>query len=236
MFGLPDPSPFVTKTDTLLKLSGLPYEKVRGDLRQAPKHKLPFIDDDGVRVADSTFIRLHLERKYGVDFDKNLSTIEKGFAWSVEKMLEDHLYWATVYWRWMVDSNFNKGPRNFFKPIPALIRPMIAASVRRGVRRTLYGHGLGRHSKVEIAILANRAIDALSSVLGDKPYLMGAQPCGADATAFAFVVGNLCSFFETPVRTHAEQKRNLVSYCDRLMREFYPNDTHVANLSNKKAA
>jgi len=69
-----------------------------------------FIDDDGVRVADSTFIRLHLERKYGVDFDKNLSTIEKGFAWSVEKMLEDHLYWATVYWRWMVDSNFNKGP------------------------------------------------------------------------------------------------------------------------------
>ncbi len=222
MFGLPDPSPFVTKADVLLKMSGLAYNKTASGLRGAPKGKLPFIDDDGTKIADSTFIRLHLEQRYRIDFDKHLSTSEKGIAWSVEKMLEDHLYWATVYWRWLVDANFYKGPATFFKAIPAPLRPFIMAMVRRSVRKSIYAHGLGRHSQAEITILANRAIDALAAVLGDKPYLMGAQPCGADATAFAYVLGNLCAFFDNPVRTHAEQHANLIAYRDRLLRDFYP--------------
>src|SRR5205823_1444055 len=92
MFGLPDPSPFVTKADVLLKMSGLPYAKKPSGLRGAPKGKLPYIEDDGVNIADSTFIRMHLERKYGIDFDRPLSSEEKGFAWALEKMLEDNLY------------------------------------------------------------------------------------------------------------------------------------------------
>ena len=39
-------------------------------------------------------------------------------------MLEDHLYWVLVYWRWMKDENFEKGPANFFKRAPAFIRPL----------------------------------------------------------------------------------------------------------------
>ena len=60
-FGLPDPSPFVTKVDVLLKLSGQPYATKIGDVRAAPKGKLPYIVDDGEIVADSTFIRWHME-------------------------------------------------------------------------------------------------------------------------------------------------------------------------------
>ncbi|MBS0244877.1 MAG: glutathione S-transferase N-terminal domain-containing protein, partial [Proteobacteria bacterium] len=55
--GLPDPSPFVVKADVLLKMSGLPYRKVISDSRKAPKGKLPYIDDDGTKVADTTLIR-----------------------------------------------------------------------------------------------------------------------------------------------------------------------------------
>jgi hypothetical protein len=62
-FGLPDPSPFVTKLDILLKMSGQPYKAEIGGLRRAPKGKLPYIVDDGVTIADSTFIRWHLEKK-----------------------------------------------------------------------------------------------------------------------------------------------------------------------------
>ncbi|WP_199731090.1 hypothetical protein [Aquitalea sp. FJL05] len=36
-FGLPDASPFVLKAEMLLKLSGLPYRKLRGSMRRAPK-------------------------------------------------------------------------------------------------------------------------------------------------------------------------------------------------------
>src|SRR5262245_1402886 len=97
MFGLPDPSPFVTKLDVLLRMSELPDETQRGDFRQAPKGKMPFIIKNGVKMGDSTLIRLHLEKKHGVDFDKHLTSAEKGMAWAVEKLLEDNLYWAIVH-------------------------------------------------------------------------------------------------------------------------------------------
>jgi glutathione S-transferase len=222
MFGLPDPSPFVTKADVLFKMSGVPYQAVTGNLRDAPKGKMPYIEDKGVKIGDSTLIRLHLEKNYGVDFDKHLSPAEKGIAWAMEKMLEDNLYWAMVSERWTDDANFNKGPANFFKSIPAPLRPLLVAMVRRSVRKNLVAQGLGKHTRDELVALANRATDALAAVLGDKPYLMGANKCGADATAFAFALGVLCPLFATPLRTHAEQHKNLVAYCERMRKEFYP--------------
>ncbi len=162
MWGLPDPSPFVTKADVLLKMSGVPFEAVIGNLRKAPKGKMPFIDDNGEKIGDTTLIRLYLEQKYSIDFDKHLSSTEKGIAWSVEKMLEDNLYWAIVYERWMIDENARKGPRRFFDSIPALMRPLIIAMVNRSVRRNLDGHGIGRHTRDEIVTLGKRAIDALA--------------------------------------------------------------------------
>ena len=68
-FGLPEISPFVTKTELQLKMAGLAYRKERAMPPASPKGQLPFIDDDGDRIADSTFIRAHIERKYGFDFD-----------------------------------------------------------------------------------------------------------------------------------------------------------------------
>ena len=95
-FGLPDASPFVMKGEMLLKLAGLQYDTNPRGFTQAPKGKRPYIRDDGALIADSTLSRLHLEKKHGIDFDRGLSPREKGIAWSVEKMLEDHLYWLIV--------------------------------------------------------------------------------------------------------------------------------------------
>jgi glutathione S-transferase len=76
-FGLPDGSPFVTKAMLLLKLAGLPYKEDRKGYSKAPKGKLPYIEDGGTRIADSTFIRLHIEKKYGSDFDAGLSSEQR---------------------------------------------------------------------------------------------------------------------------------------------------------------
>jgi glutathione S-transferase len=117
-FGLPDPSPFVIKAETLLKMSGLPYQTRTGELGNAPKGKLPYIEDDGELVADSTFIRWHLERKHRVDFDRGLDAEQRATAWAFEKMAEDHLYWALVDALWLDDTNFRKGPATFFARFP----------------------------------------------------------------------------------------------------------------------
>ena len=149
-FGLPDPSPFVMKAMLLLKFAGLPFHKdesslkvnrvhdyiaaVRKGFARAPKGKMPYIDDDGTIVADSTFIRLHIEKKYGFDFDPGLGPEQKASAWAVEKMCEEHLYWALVAERWCIDENFAKGPAQFFfEAVPMPLRPLAQFMVRRRV-------------------------------------------------------------------------------------------------------
>ncbi len=222
-FGLPDASPFVMKGEMLLKLSGLEYQTNTKGFPQAPKGKLPYINDNGTIVADSTLIRLHLEQKYSIYFDRGLSTRDRGIAWAVDKMLEEHLYWAIVYWRWMNDANFERGPKSFFKQVPALVRPLVTRLVRRKVRGRLHANGFGRHTEAEMNAMASRSFDALSQILGDNKYLMGDEPCGADATAFGFVAGAMSTTFESPLHTKAQSLPNLVAYRDRMMTEFFPD-------------
>jgi len=227
-FGLPDPSPFVMKADVLLKMSGLAYQTNLKGFRKAPKGKLPYIEDGGERIADSTFIRWHLEQKHKIDFDRGLDAEQRAIAWAFEKMAEDNLYWTLLDARWMDDANFKKGPLVFFSSIPAPVRPLVVAMIRRSVRKAMYNHGMGRHSKAEIAKIAACGIDSISAYLGQKPFFMGAQPTGADATIFAFVAGALCPHFDTPMRTAAERYDNLKRYVGRMTARYYPELGEIA--------
>lgn len=227
-FGLPDPSPFVTKAETLLKMTGRPYRTDTNGFNKAPKGKLPYIDDDGVRIGDSTFIRWHLETKYHVDFDRGIDAEQRAIAWAFEKMVEDHFYWTVVDARWVNDANFRKGPIAFFQRVPAPLRPMVIALVRRQVRKSLRAHGIGRHSPDEIVRLAVRDVDSIADYLGSKPYFMGNEPTGVDATMFAFVAGVLCPQFETPIRTATERHDNLRRYVGRMTARYYPELEEIA--------
>jgi glutathione S-transferase len=220
-FGLPDGSPFVTKTMLVLKFAGLPYQENRQGYGRAPKGKLPYIDDAGIIVADSTFIRFHIEQKYGFDFDAGLTPAQKAAAWAIEKMCEEHLYLALLATRWLDDVNFARGPAQFFKAVPMPLRPIVQSLVRRKVVKTLKLQGFGRHTPAEQNDLAIADINALASLLGEKAFLMGDQPCGADATVFAFVAGFLAPVFVTPIRSAAEKHQNLVGYRDRILQHYF---------------
>jgi glutathione S-transferase len=227
-FGLPDPSPFVTKVEVLLKMAGLAYRIDNTGFRRAPKGKLPYIDDDRERIADSTFIRWHLENKYHIDFETGLSAEQRAIGWAFEKMAEDNLYWALVDARWFDEPNFAKGPREFFRKIPAPVRPLLIAFIRRQLKRTLYGQGMGRHNRAEIVALGTRSIVAIAEFLGTKPFFMGSEPTGVDATIFAFVAGTLCPHFDTPLRTAAECHNNLRRYIGRMTARYYPDLGEIA--------
>jgi glutathione S-transferase len=188
----------------------------------SPKGKFPYLDDDGQIVPDSTFIRFYLEKKYDIDYNAGLSPEQSGCAWAIEKMLEDHVYWAAMTERWLDPKNFAIGPAHIFDGFPALIRPIVRSMVLRQIRRSAYGQGMGRHTKDEQILLVNKAITATAQVLGDRRYLMGEQPCGADATAYAFASSALCKIFDSRIRGEVEKHSNIVAYVERMEKQYFP--------------
>ncbi|ODS02017.1 glutathione S-transferase [Methyloceanibacter superfactus] len=226
-FGLPDMSPFVTKVETLLKMAGLDYRVQTGGFNKAPKGKLPYIEDDGEVIADSTFIREHLEKKYGIDFDRGLDAEQRAVAWAFEKMLEDHAYWAFLHSRWVDENNF-RVTSGYFDRVPMPMRLVVRRMARRQIRSEIQGHGMGRHTPEEIVALGTRSLDAAATFLAEKPFMMSAEPTGLDATVFAFVVGGLCPSFETPLRGAVEGHGNLKRYVGRMAERFFPEQTEIA--------
>jgi glutathione S-transferase len=222
-FGLPEISPFVTKTEVQLKMAGLAYRKERAMPPASPKGQLPFIEDDGEKIADSTFIRAHIERKYGFDFDAGLDREVRARAWAFERMIEHHVYWALVGARWVDADNFAKGPSHFFDGAPSDKREQLRENAQFRVAENYLLSGLGRHAPDDDVELALRSILALSVQLGNKPYLMGDKPCCADATAFGALGGILTPFFSSKLREEVETFDNLTAYVDRMMRQYYPD-------------
>jgi len=221
-FGLPEVSPYVTKTEVQLKMAGLPYRKEQAMPDTSPRGQLPYIDDGGERIADSTFIRAHIERKYGVDFDAELDAVQRAQTWAIERMIENHFNWAAGYARWMLPENFAKGPAHFFDHVPEAARKTLCKEMLGRVTVTMRAVGVGRHTPDEIVGLGERSLSALSTMMGEGPYLFGARPCGVDATAFAGLAGLLTPFFDSPLQHRARRFANLTAYVDRMMRQYYP--------------
>ena len=221
-FGLPDTSPFVLKTELQLQMAGLVYDRAAAIPPQAPNGKLPYIDDHGEVVSDSTFIRAHIERKYAVDLDAGLDARQRAEAWAIERLLEDHLYFAMVWFRWIDPDNFAKGPAHFADQAPEGERAQMRRDMQARKAGDLHAQGLGRHPPGRIAELGERSLDALSQLLGERPFLMGAMPCGVDATALGMLACVSTPFFDTPLRRAAEARPNLVAYVARMMRRHYP--------------
>ena len=135
-FDLPEISPYCTKAEIHLMMAGLRYRKEKAMPDASPKGQLPFIVDDGEKIADSTFIRAHIEAKYGFDFDAGPDASARAQAWAIERMLENHFGFASGYFRWLDPVNFAKGPAHFFDHAPEAIRDSLCRDVQARVATT----------------------------------------------------------------------------------------------------
>ncbi len=222
-FGLPEVSPYVTKSEIQLRMAGLPYVKVQGWREDSPKGQLPYIEDASEKIADSTFIRGHIEARYGVDLDAGLTTVARAQAWAIERMCENHLAWTSGHFRFLLPENFEKGPAHWFDSAPETARPVLRAQLLEAVSANIRAVGVGRHSEPEILALASRSLMALDALLGDKAFMMGEEPTSVDAIVFAVLAGMLTPFFDSPLRRRAERFPRLVAYTARMMARFYPD-------------
>lgn len=190
--GLRNPSPFCLKAELALALSGLPHQLVEmPDPRQAPLGKLPYIDDDGVPVADSERILVHLRDRHGFDLDARLSPRDRGIALAVTRLAEEHLYWLLVASRWFDDAAWPTLREVFFGTLPFFLRPILVPMVRGSMRRTYRGHGLGLHSLEEQQAFARRDLQALADMLGDDGLLFDDRISSGDLAAYCVLDGIL---------------------------------------------
>jgi glutathione S-transferase len=222
-FGLPEMSPYCTKTEVQLRMAGLDFVKQPARPTDSPKGQLPFIDDDGERVADSTFIRAHIEFKYGVDLDEGLDRRQRAEAWALERMIENHLGPTIGYGRFFIPENFARGPAHFVDYAPEEQRPALREDLLARVKATFLAVGTTRHAPDEIEWLGGRSLETLATVLGDKPYVMGERPTAVDGIAFGALAALLTPFFPCPLQRRAIGYRSLVAYTDRMMTRFYPD-------------
>ncbi len=221
MFDAPSPSPFVIKCDMQLQMLGVRFTRAIADLEAVPKHKAPYVEDEGRIIEDSTFIRLYFEQKLGDDLDEGLTLAERGAAWGLERLLEDRLTMIMAHERWLVDANFNKGPRQFFMSVPEPAHTALCKDVREQLHTMMVRHGIGRHTREERLMLAERDISAVAAVLGDKAYLFGDTPKAVDASAFGVLRSCATPFFDTPLSGLVREHANLAAYLDRVEERYF---------------
>ena len=217
-FGLRETGPFVLKTMSYMKLAGIPFtEHVQGDPRKAPKKKIPYIEDDGVEVGDSTFIIKHLKTKFDDPLAEGLSTYQLAKGQTIKVMLEERTYWAgMLYPRWVKTDHHRLLADTFFGEIPSFLRMTIFKSVVKGVTKAAVGHGIGRHTESEIFELGLDDIKTVETILGTQDFILGDKPAEVDATVYAFLHGMSAEVFPTPIQAHIRESDSLMAYLARM--------------------
>jgi len=226
-FGLPDTSPFVVKLETWLRMAKIPYRSERGDLRKAPKRKLPYASDGNRVIADSSHIIQYLEEKHNDPLrEHRLSAKERASGLALKSLFETDLYFIVTYLRWWNDDDFE-----IMKPklaeliastgVPKFALPAVLVIARRNARGNIEAQGTGRHSREEVYTMGRTLVEAASELLGEKKFYFGDEPTHIDATAYGMLATLTAGPWDNPVKACVMGRQNLVDYCERIRATYW---------------
>jgi glutathione S-transferase len=233
MFGIPNVSPFCCKLETWLRIAGIPYEVVNTpDPRKGPKRKLPFIEDAGVRIADTSLIVDHLVKTRGVDPDARLDASQRAIALLVQRTLEEHYAFVLAYTHILRYEGWQH-TRARFDSVPAMVRPLVGSIVRARVRKMLWKQGLLRHSHEDIIESALRDWRAVLTVMSDGPFFFGNEPTGVDAIVFGALATSVLTPIESPIRDFLRSQPACIAYAERMRARLFPD---LATAPSRQAA
>lgn len=217
IWGLLNASQFCMKVEAYLKLAKIPYQTISiSNPNKGPKGKLPFIDDNGKVIADSSLIIDYLKQTYGDPLDQHLTIEQQASALAIQRLLEEHFYWISVYNRWIDPACWPIIKSEYFSDFPPIIRNLLPELMRKTVKRNLRIHGLGRHSATEIYAFGQQDLTAVSNLLNNQAFMLGDKPSSIDACVYAFIANTLVPPIESLLKTHALTLTNLVDYHQRM--------------------
>ncbi|MFW5443771.1 MAG: glutathione S-transferase family protein [Methylococcaceae bacterium] len=223
VWGIPNLSHFCVKVETYLRMTGVPYQVVATLPLKAPRGKLPYIEDKGNKIADSRFIIRYLQSQYGNTMDDHLTDLERATAKAWQRLIEEHLYWLSMYTRWNYsDTNWLQNKCAIFSGLPIFVRDCVALAYRRLIKKQIYGQGTGRLSEENIDDLAAEDVSALAVFLANNDYFMGDIPSTVDATVYGFLINIIACPIESPLKNKVLEEKLLVAYCQRMQSRYFP--------------
>ncbi len=233
---LPTAGPFALKLETWFRIVGLSYESsIENDASKGPKQKSPWIDDGERSLPDSELIIEHLKKTRGVDPDRALDSAAAaaGVAW--RRLFEEHYHQA---WEHAIfvqgDGAGNLAP--FLGTLAAPFRSFANYAIRSALRKQLFARGLGRHDTATLNAMAKADLDAANAWLEGRTFFLGDQPTTTDASAFAFLALTFYTSLDTPLHVHARTLPNVRSYCERMLRGFFPEAAVLIQSGRLRAA
>jgi glutathione S-transferase len=222
MFGVPNLSPFCCKLETWLRIAHIPYEVVNiSDPRKGPKGKLPFIEEAGQRIGDTSLVVAHLAKTRGVDLDAHLDASRRAIALLVQRTLEEHYAFVVLYTHFIRADGW-KHTCATFDSVPAIVRPLVARMVRGRMRQILWTQGVLRHSDADIIEAGLRDWRAVLTVMSGEPFFFGDEPTGVDAIVFGALATTVLTPIESPVRDFLRAQPGCVAYAERMRARFFP--------------
>jgi glutathione S-transferase len=222
MFAIPNLSPFCCKLETWLRIAKVPYTLVEtSDPRTAPRKKLPYIEDAGVRIADSSVIVEHLSRTRSVDLDESLSPSQRATALLVQRTLEEHYAFVLAYTHLLRDEGL-RHTRARFERLPSMVRPFVARAVRNNVTKLLWSQGLLRCSHAEIVAAAIADWRAVLMFMSDGPFFFGDRATSVDAIVFGTLASTILTLIETPIRELLISQPKVLAYAKGMLEGFFP--------------
>lgn len=217
---LPNISPFPLKLETYLRLAKIPYENDFGDF-MSPKGKCPYITLNGEDISDSQLILEHLNKKFDINLNKELSETEIAIGHAFRIMAENHLYWELVLYRYVYDQV--KCLRKVYRA-PFILSCALRFFVPRRIKKAAYMQGIGRHSEAEVKNMTHQDLLQLSHFLGEKKFFFGDQPTEFDCSLFGIIAQVMWTLPGTTLETFLNNEcANLSEYCLRMKTEVWPD-------------
>ena len=224
----PNGSPFPIKVETFLRMNKLEYVS---DFKNffGPKGKSPWItDSSGKPVADSEFIIQHLIREHELQMP-DLTPEEKAVALGMRSILEDNLYFVLSAEN-CIYGDLGKLVKMFPRVVHQhkafnLLQSAVVMKMKWTLGRQAKAQGIGLHSQEEIRTLGIADLEAVSSWLGEKLFMMGPLPCALDCSTFGFLAVLFYNYPEDHYFRSEAEKRfpNLKMYAERMRETFWPD-------------
>lgn len=189
-------SPFCDKVRRVLHVKGVDYrveevtiaDTLKGRLKKlSPAAKLPVLDIEGERIADSTDIVRFLDARFPEPRLVPADPREQALVHFFEDWADESLYFYEMHLRFTLPHNAERWVPEAAKHDGALLRRVAAFALPKAMAKTTAAQGTGRKPLAMIKHDLDRHFHMLNQWLAGRDWLVGDALTLADIAVFAQV-------------------------------------------------